>query len=124
MDQNLVLDPVKKDYVLKNGSPVASDRVYESSYYALLIPRGRWIYGGANQGSLLHTLYGAKRSGSIEQLFSSFTDEAIKSQLIDTNLASKTKTSNIEASRSGSSNNISVAQVSSPTVEQFSFIGV
>lgn len=41
MAQNLQIDPVTKDYVIVNGSPVASDRVLEACYFALLIPQGK-----------------------------------------------------------------------------------
>ena len=58
MAQNIQIDPVKRDYVFSNGSPVPSDRVLEACFYAMLIPQNITMYPylQSGQGSLLYTL--------------------------------------------------------------------
>ena len=85
MAQNLQLDPTKKDYVVVNGSPVPSDRVEEAAYIALAIPQGNWLYGEADQGSLLYTLR-QKRLTTVDLNFASYADEALRRQLVDRGL--------------------------------------
>lgn len=108
MAQNLKLDPVKRDYVVENGSPVPSDRVLEATYYALAIPQGKWIYGELKQGSLLYTLSGIKRTAAIEQLFASYARDAVKRQVIDTGQATDVGIKNLSQSTTTSGNQIEV----------------
>lgn len=124
MAQNLKLDPVKRDYVLKNGSPIPSDSVLEASYYALKIPENNWLYGAPRQGSYLYLLEGAKRLPSTEQNFAAYATAAIKSQLIDTGLATDMRVRNLAVSRTGSSNNIDVVPNATQVSNQLNFIGV
>jgi len=124
MSQNLQLDPTKKDYVFVNGSPVASDRVLEAAYYALLIPKGKWLYGTANQGSLIYTLNKAKRDSSIEQHFTAYATDAINKQLIDPKLATAVQITNIDTSRTGSSNEIDIVPNTTQVSNNFNFISV
>ena len=124
MSQNLQIDPTKKDYVFVNGSPVASDRIFESAYIALMIPQNKYIYGEADQGSLLYTLEGQKRTSSIEQQFSSYAKAAINKQLIDKGIASKVDVVNLEATKTGTSNQIQVTPSTKQIAGEINFIGV
>lgn len=121
MSQNLQLNPVLKDYVFVNGSPVPSDRVLEASYYAIMIPQNNWLYGNPNQGSLLYTLQNAKRTGSIEQQFAAFVNDAINRQVIQTGQAIGVETNNIATSRTGTSNQINVIPSAVSISNQFTF---
>jgi phage gp46-like protein len=123
MAQNLQLDPTKRDYVVVNGSPVASDRVEEASYIALAIPQGAWLYGTADQGSLLWTLE-QKRLTTTEQKYASYATDALKRQLIDKGLASAAQVGNIAASRTGTSNQIEVIPSAKQVSTQFNFNAV
>lgn len=124
MAQNLKLDPKKRDYVVKNGSSVPSSTIEEAAYYALAIPQGKWVYGAPNQGSLLYTLEGIKRTASIEQQFSAYSNDAIKRQLIDTGQASSSSVRNIDATKTSTSNNVEVVPESSTVSQQFNFNSV
>ena len=108
MAQNLQLDPKKRDYVVVDGSPIPSDRVLEAAFYALMIPKGRWIYGQPDQGSLLFLLNNVRRGRAVEQNFSAYAKEAIQKQLIDTGKASAVEVTNLATSRTGTTNNIAV----------------
>lgn len=121
MAQNLQLDPVKKDYVVINGSPVPSDRVEEASYFALAIQQGKWLYGQVSQGSQLYTLLNQKRTAAIDQLFATYSQDAIKRNVIDTGKASAVQTGNIATSRTGTSNQIEVIPASSQLSNQLNF---
>ena len=122
--QNLKLDPSKKDYVFSNGSPIETDSVLEKCYYALTIPQGQWMYGETWQGSQLFTLENTKRNIALEQLFASYSKDAIKRQVIDLQgAATKVGVRNIAVTRTGSSNQIDVVPSQTPQT-QFNFIGV
>ncbi len=124
MAQNLKLDPVKKDYVFVNGSPVPSDSIYEKSYYALTVPQGKYLYGQVDQGSLLYTLQNQKRTSSIEQQFAAYASDAIKRQVIDTGDATAVAVSNISASTTGTSNEIDVTPSQTQLSNQLNFTSV
>lgn len=123
MAQNLKLDPKKRDYVVVNGSPIPSDRIEEAAYYALTIPQGAWLYGQPDQGSLLYTLTG-KRVGTIEQAFASFANDAIKRQLVDTGKATAVQTENLQATRTGTSNQVEIIPNTKQIATQFNFNSV
>lgn len=120
--QNLQLDPVLKDYVIENGIPIPTDRVFESCYYALMIPQGKYIYGQQGQGSLIYTLEGIKRTASVEQLFASYSRDAIERQVIKTGQAEAISVNNIEATRTGSSNQINVVPKAVQISDQLNFV--
>ena len=122
MSQNLILDPVKRDYVFTNGSPTSTSRVEEASYYALKVPLGKWLYNPA-QGSLLYTLVN-KRFSSVEQSFASLSNEAITRQVVDPGLASNVGTQNINATSTGTSNQIEVIPAANQVSSQFTFTSV
>lgn len=124
MAQNLIFDPVKKDYVVENGSPLPSDRVLEAAYYALLIPQGKWIYGEPSQGSLLYKMLNQKRKSSSEQQFSSIVKEALDRQLVKTGIASGTEFITTETTRTGTAAEIKVAKNEQLISDEFSFDGV
>ena len=122
--QNLQIDPVKKDYVSVNGSPVPSDRVEEAAYLALCIPQNAWLYGSPDQGSQLFTLLNLKRGRTIEQLFSAYVQDALKRQLVASGKASNSSVQNVEATRYGTSNNIQVIPSNQPLAQQLGFNSV
>lgn len=121
MAQNLQIDPTKRDYVFVNGSPVPSDRVFEQAYFALMIPQDNWLYGIPGQGSKLYTLEGTKRSDQIEQLFGSFSKDAINRQLVANGLAQGVGVKNLATSRTGTSNQVEVIPSAVPVPTQFNF---
>jgi len=124
MAQNLQIDPVKKDYVVVNGSPVPSDRVEEASYFALTIPQGRWLYGLPSQGSQLFTLLNSKRLPNIDPLFATYAQDAIQRNVVDAGKASAVEVQNIATSRTGTSNQIEVIPAQSQLSQQFNFTPV
>ena len=124
MAQNLQMDPVARDYVLLNGSPIPSDRVEESGYFALAIPQDKWVHGVAGQGSLLYSLQNVKRSGAIEQQYAAYALDAINSQVVSTGKAKAVQVQNIAASRTGSSNKIEIIPASTQLSAQLNFISV
>lgn len=124
MAQNLQIDPTKRDYVVVNGSPVPSDRVLEACYYAMLIPRGKWLYGDTGQGSLLFQLQNVKRSASVEQQFAGFTLDAVQSQVIAVGKATQAAVRNLAASRTGSSNELDVVPSNTQLSQQLNFVSV
>lgn len=124
MAQNLQLDPKKKDYVVVNGSPVPSDRVLEACYYALTIPQGQWLYGQVGQGSLLYTLENQKRLGTIEETFSAYVRDAINRQVIQNGQATAAQVKNVEATRTGTVNQINVVPSNTQLSDQLNFIPV
>lgn len=121
MAQNLQIDPVKKDYVFQNGSPIPSNRVLEAAYYALLIPQNNWLYGIPNQGSLLYTMENTKRSSQVEQLFASFARDAINSQVVNNGQAKGVGIKNLSSSRTGTSNQVEIIPSAVAVSTQFSF---
>lgn len=121
MAQNLRIDPTKRDYIVENGSPIATDSVLEASYFALLIPDGRYVYGIPGQGSNLYVLNNSKRVASIEQVFSAIAKGAISRQIIATGQATAVGTENLDTSRSGSSNQISVVPSGTQVSDQLNF---
>ena len=125
MAQNLILDPVKKDYVVDaSGSPIASDRVQEQVYFALAIPQDGWLYGDPNQGSKLSTLENVKRTASIEQQISSMAVDAIERQVISTGQATAAQVKNIQATRTGTLNKIEVIPSQTQISNQLDFVSV
>lgn len=124
MAQNLQLDPVKKDYVLENGSPIPSDRVEEASYFALSIPQGKWLYGAVGQGSQIYTLQNAKRTAFVDQQFATYAQDAIKRNVIQSGKASAVQVKNLATSRTGTSNQIEVIPAQSQLSEQLLFTPV
>jgi len=124
MAQNLKMDPVKRDYVVENGSPVASDRVEEQTYFALLIPNMKWLYGTVDQGSLLYMLNNRKRSGSIEQEFAAYARNAVQKNVIDAGQASAVAIKNLATSPTGTSNQVAVVPKATQLTNQISFTPV
>lgn len=124
MAQNLQLDPVKKDYIIVNGSPVPSDRVEEASYYALNIPENKWLYGVGGQGSLIYTLQNIKRTSSLEQTFAAYATDAINRQVIAAGKATNVKVVNTGISNTGSTNTIGVVPASIQLSDQLNFVSV
>ena len=122
--QNLILDPTKRDYIIVNGAPVPSDRILESAYYALMLPQGKYMYESENQGSLLHTLQGIKRTETIEERFSQYAKDAINRQLVSTGQATQVDVKNIQETRTGTFNNINVTPSTVQVSQQFNFVGV
>jgi hypothetical protein len=121
MAQNLELDPVRQDYIVINGSPVPTDRVLEACYYPMLIPQNNWLYVNPGQGSLLYTLEGIKRAASVEQQFAAYTQQAIQSQVIATGKATASQVTNLSATRTASSNQVSVIPSNVQLSSQLSF---
>ncbi len=124
MAQNIQMDPIAKDYIFQNGSPVPSNRIYEAAYFALAIPQLAWLYGQTDQGSLLYKLQNKIRNGSVEQNFASYVNAAIQAQLIATGQASAVTTTNLQATRTGTSNQIAVTPTAQPVQSQFTFTSV
>ena len=124
MAQNLQIDPKKRDYVFVNGSPVASDRVLEACYYALLIPQDKWLYGQTGQGSLLYTLANRKRAAAVEQNFASYATDAINRQVVAAGKASAVQVQNLSTSRTGTSNQVEVIPSNVQLSSQLNFISV
>jgi phage gp46-like protein len=124
MAQNLLLHPEKKDYVVVDGSPVPSQRVHESCYFALAIPSGRWLHGVPGQGSLLYRLQGAKRTAQTERLFAAYATDAIRSQVVGTGQAVAASVRNLDSARYGSSNQINVVPKVTNLASQLGFKGV
>jgi hypothetical protein len=122
MAQNIQINPVTRDYVVVNGSPVSSDRILEKAFIAITIPQGKWLYGAIGQGSLVYTLAQQKRAASLEQLFSQYTQDAIQRQLINTGQAVNSSTTNLQATRTGSSNEINVVPAATQLSNQLSFV--
>lgn len=124
MAQNLQIDPVKQDYVIENGSPVPSDRVEEAVYFALQIPQGKWLYGQPGQGSLLFTLANQRRNSGVELNFASYASDAIRRQVINTGQATDAQVKNIQATRTGTSNQIEVKPSNTQLSNQLNFVSV
>lgn len=124
MSQNITIDPAKKDYVVVNGSPIPSDRVFEASYIAILIPAEKWLYGKPGQGSYVYTLSNIKRSAEIEQRFAQFAQKAIQDQVIDVGRATDSQITNTAQTSTGSVNNISVVPASQNITDIYNFSGV
>ena len=124
MSQNLQLDPEKKDYVVKNGSPIATDRVLEAAYYSILIPQNKWLYGQQGQGSLVYTLQNQKRVNAVEQQFASYVTDALNTQVVDIGKATQVQVDNISTSRTGSSNQISLVPSQVSLSDQLNFVPV
>lgn len=122
MAQYWKIDPVKRDYVVSNGSSVSTDSVTDASYYAIQIPRGRWLYGDSNEGSDLFKLQNVKRTARVEQAFASSVQEALKVQVIADGKAVSSNVSNIDTSRYGTSNQINVVPKNLQISSQLNFI--
>jgi phage gp46-like protein len=124
MSQNLLFDPVKKDYIFVNGSPTDSDRIEEAAYYALTIPQNNWTYSTPGQGSLLNTLENIKRDSSVEQKFASYSQDAIKRQLISSGKAIGVSVKNTLASQTATENNINIIPANVQLSNQLNFAPV
>lgn len=124
MAQNLQICPTTRDYVTQNGSPIPSDRVQEAAFIAINYPQGQCLYGATGQGSLIYTLKNIKRTSSIEQLFASYVQQALKSQLIDTGKATSDTITNLSATRYASSNEIDIVPAAQQLSSQLNFIPV
>ncbi len=125
MSQYLQLDPTKKDYVLSaTGSSIPSDRVQEAAYYAIQIPQGQWLYGDPNQGSKLFTLNNVKRTNSTEQQIAGFISDAIDRQVISTGLAVSQSFQNLDATRTGTSNQLNLVPNQTQLSNQINFTAV
>jgi len=118
------MNPLKKDYVVVNGSPVPSDSILDKAYFALTIPQGQWLYSVPGQGSLLYTLENRLRDQNLEVTFSSMVKNAIDTQLIQTGQATAVSTQNTEATPTGSANNIYVTPAATTLSGQLNFSGV
>jgi phage gp46-like protein len=124
MAQNIQLDPVKRDYIVQNGTPVPSDRVFESCYYPLLIPRNKWLYGEPGQGSLLYTLQNVKRTSSVEQQLSALAQDAVTTQVITPGKATAVQVQNNATNSTGSANTVGVVPAASQLSQQLNFVPV
>lgn len=124
MPQFLKMDPLKQDYIFENGSPIETDDITQRGYFDVSIPKNNWLYGQSNQGSLLYTLANKKRTGVIEQQFASYVEDAINQQSIAQGYAVKVNVSNLEANRTGTSNQIQIIPTSVPVQSQFDFVSV
>ena len=103
------IDPVAKDYVVSNGSPIQSDSIDEPAYYALAIPRDQWQNADdATQGSDLNKFVNSKNTNDTAQLFAARANKAITDQLITTGKALSVETTNLASSQYGTSNNIAI----------------
>lgn len=121
MAQNLRIDPTKRDYVVERGSPIPTDSVLEATYFALLIPQGRYVYGSPGQGSMLYTLMNSKRTTSVEQVYAALVKGAIERQVIATGQGTAVGVQNLSASPTGTSNEISVVPAQTQVSEQLNF---
>lgn len=124
MAQNLELDPTAQDYVIVNGSPVPSDRVEEATYFALLIPQGKGLYQDSSQGSLIYTLQNQKRSSIVDQQFAAYSQDAIQRNVIQPGKATASQVYNIQATPTGTSNQINVIPSQTQLSSQLNFTPV
>lgn len=122
--QNLKFIPQTGDYDTVQGSPVPSDSILDKAYIALKIPQTKYLYGGTTQGSLLWTLERLKRSSSIDQQFASLAKAAIQAQLIDTKQATGQAVTNLQATRTGTSNLIEIVPAATQLSNEFNFNSV
>lgn len=121
MGQNLKMNPIKRDYMVVNGSPVPSDDVLDQAYFALLIPSGKWQYGVAGQGSLLYTLENQLRTTTIEQQYQSMVQNAIDAQMIQTGRALSQTTVNTQATPTGTANTTTIVPAATQISSQLGF---
>lgn len=105
MAQNLKLDPAKRDYIVIAGSPVPTNRVFEKAYFALAIPRLKYLYG-TGEGSDLNLFQNTKRVPETDQLYAARARQAIEGQLVASGEVASVEVTNIATSRQGTSNNI------------------
>jgi phage gp46-like protein len=124
MSQNIKFDPLLKDYVFENGSPLPTDNVLEATYYALAIPKNNHLYAEQNQGSLLYKMKNIKKTNSAEQTFAAYAKDAITEQVINTGQASEVSTQNLESTRNGTNNLIQVVPSATQLSEQYEFVSV
>lgn len=123
MGQNLQFDPVKRDYVFQNGSPLPGT-VLEVCYYALALPENNWLYGIQGQGSLLYTLEGIKRTSDIEQTYAGYARTALTLQVVDTNQITAVGIKNLQATSTGTLNEIEIIPFTQPVSNQLNFVSV
>ena len=121
MAQNLKMDPANKDYVILNGSPVASNTVHEDCYFALTVPAGKWLHGVPGQGSELYRLQGTKRTAQTDQLFAQYAHDAIQSQVIDPGKANSVSIRTTDSARPLTSNQIDVVSTVASLTSQLNF---
>lgn len=124
MAQNLQIDPKTRDYVMVNGSPVPSDRIFEKAYIALMIPQNKWLYGQVGQGSFLYLLQNQKNSPSTAQSYAAWASDAINRQLIQTGDVSAVQVKNTQSTPSGTANEIDVVPSNTQLSQQFLFTPV
>lgn len=124
MAQFLQMDPVAKDYVFENGSPVETDDIAQRVYMDVSIPKNAWLYGQTDQGSLLYTLENTKRTALIEQQFASYVEDAVNQQSIANGYATKVGVDNIATSRTGTSNRVQVVPTTVPVSSTLNFVSV
>ena len=124
MGQFIQIDPTTKDYVFENGSPIETDDVRVRTYFSLMIPQNKWLYGQPNQGSLLYILNNVKRTSSIEQQFASLAADAINQQVIGMGYGNDQGIKNIAASSVGTNNEVEVVPSAQPVQSQLNFVSV
>jgi phage gp46-like protein len=124
MPQFLQMNPVTRDYVVRNGSPIETDDIRQRGYMALTIPKNNWLYGQTSQGSLLYRLNQVKRTALIEQQFSSYVQDAVQQNLITPGYATAVGVKNIATSPTGTSNQVSVVPTTTPIQSNFNFVSV
>jgi phage gp46-like protein len=121
MGQNANFNPVTRDYEQSQGSVTTTDRINEAAYFVLMIPRGRWLYGEARQGSELHKFKNAKRTSDTEQLFAARVTEALQNQLVEPGRAKAVNVFNTETTRTGTANEIDIEPAASQLSAQLAF---
>jgi hypothetical protein len=108
MAQNLALDPILRDYIVPNGSPIPDDSVYPRAYYGLSIPRNNWLFGSEYVGSDLFLFQNTKRLNSTDALYASRATQAITDQLIASGNAVETLVTNLQDTPDGTLNQIAI----------------
>ena len=124
MPQFLMLDPIARDYIFQNGSPMPTDDISLRGYFDISIPKNNWLYGRPNQGSLLYTLANKKRTAVIEKLFSSYVEDAITQQSIAQGYAAKVTITNSATTSTATNNEIQIIPTTVPVTSQFDFVSV
>lgn len=108
MAQFLQMDPVKRDYVVPNGSPIPSDRIEERAFFALAIPRLNYIYGSEHDGSDLYLFENAKKIPETDRLYATRATQALNDQLVARGDATAVQVRNLSSTRTGTSNQIDI----------------
>lgn len=124
MSQFLKMNPTLRDYVFLNGSPIPSDRIEERAYFSLALPKNNWLYGDVNDGSLLYKLQGIKRTGSVEQTYASYAQDALRIQMINRGFAQSSSVTNLAATQTGTLNQIDIVPAAVQPQSQLNFVPV